>query len=316
MNEACSLPDLQNRPDSRGIPLERVGISGVTFPIRVMTKACVEQKSMHNVQSTAAKVDLFVGLPEHKKGVNMSRFMETLLEFSNVSITSANTLPKLVALLNEKMKSQDAYVRFEFDYFIDKISPVSKITAPMGYRCAFIAMQQGDKYTFMLEVNVVAASLCPCSREMSLVDNLNYENIVWPASDDPEHAAFTKKLFADASIAGLSAQVGMGAHNQRSLIRVRTVCDHQDFIWIEDLVALIESQASAPTYPILKRPDEKFATELAYNNAKFTEDIARDIQVALERQANVQEWSVRVSNEESIHPYNATTYQRSAGWKF
>jgi GTP cyclohydrolase I len=108
----------------------------------------------------------------------------------------------------------------------------------------------------------------------------------------------------------------MGAHNQRSKIRARVICHEGEMFWIEDLISLMESSASAPTYPILKRPDEKFVTEQAYNNAKFSEDIARDLQIALENQKEIKDWHLKVENQESIHPYDATVIQKSSNWAF
>ena len=107
----------------------------------------------------------------------------------------------------------------------------------------------------------------------------------------------------------------MGAHNQRSHIRVAVIAKEGETIWLEDLIDLMEKEASAPVYPILKRPDEKFVTEQAYNNAKFSEDITRDVQLALEALPSVHSWSLRVFNEESIHPYDVCCYQHSDNWR-
>jgi GTP cyclohydrolase I len=108
----------------------------------------------------------------------------------------------------------------------------------------------------------------------------------------------------------------MGAHNQRSQIRVEAIFKNNSLLWIEDLAVVIEREASAPTYPILKRPDEKYVTELGYMNAKFSEDIARDLQLALEACPEIAEWSLKVRNEESIHPYDVASYQSSKNWRY
>lgn len=292
------LPDLQNREDARGISIDRVGITGYIFPVEILNIS-------GEVNSVSAVVDLFVGLPHNYKGVNMSRFSECLLEFSD-KMVGFHMFPQLLSLMQTKLESADAYARFEFDYFIKKTSPVSKIEAPQAYRCAFTGIQHGTDYTFILEVNVVAASVCPCSREMSLLENLFDRDIEF----NGEHLIDLERFKKGCS------QVGMGAHNQRSKIKVRVITKPNEIFWIEDLIKLIEGCASAPTYPILKRPDEKFVTELGYNNAKFSEDILRDIQLGLEAKAFVDEWFIKVDNEESIHPFNATSIQHSKGWKF
>jgi GTP cyclohydrolase I len=291
-----NLPDLQNEEDTRGVEIDRVGITNVKFPIKVRRKPLEPKK--HEYDEVSADVRLFVGLPHNYKGVNMSRFTECLVEFSRHTI-SMSSMPDLLISLQEKLKSKDAYARFEFDYYIDKTAPVSKKTAPMAYRCAFTGIKRNGTTDFILEVNVIAASLCPCSRGMSLLDQLLKEgdsNGLIPVT--------------------IRNKVGMGAHNQRSQIRVQIICKEKEFLWIEDLVDLIEAQASAPTYPILKRPDEKFVTEQAYNNAKFSEDIARDTHLALQANEKIEAFSVKVENEESIHPYNCTSYTKSVEWKY
>lgn len=309
------LPDLQNQIDTRNIPIDRVGITNVYFPIKVRLKG-----DGHQYRQVSALTKLFVGLPKEYKGANLSRFMECLVEFAQHTI-SAQSMPKLLDLLRTKLKSVDAYARFEFDYYIDKKAPVSKKIAPQKYRCAFTGIKKNGLYDFIMEVNVVAASLCPCSKGMSLLDELDWKDIKWNLGDkktDPkgEYEKQTKQIFTDASNIELSTQVGMGAHNQRSNIRVELLCSPSEIIWIEDVIELVEAQASAPVYPILKRSDEKFVTEQAYNNAKFSEDITRDVQIALESLDKVKAWSLRVYNEESIHSYDVCCYQHSDNWKY
>ena len=304
----CPLPDLQNTEDTRGVPLYRVGITEALFPIRVKRKPVGE---IEDYDEVSAATKLFVGLPKEYKGVNMSRFYECLVEFAHHPI-SLNSMPDLLILLQERLKSQDAYARFEFDYYIDKSAPVSGKTAPMAYRCAFTGIKRNGHTDFILEVNVTAASVCPCSREMSLLENLDGSAIeilsyAHPKHDDnPEHG----------NMKFISTKVGMGAHNQRSQIRVQVIATEGGFIWIEDLVTLIDAQASAPTYPILKRPDEKFVTEQGYNNSKFSEDIARDVHLALQNDPKVKGFAVKIENEESIHPYNCTSYTKSDNWEY
>jgi GTP cyclohydrolase I len=76
-------------------------------------------------------------------------------------------------------------------------------------------------------------------------------------------------------------------------------------MWIEELVELLESAASIPVYAVLKRPDEKFVTERAYENPKFVEDIVRDLAVALDNDDRITWYSINSENFESIHNHNA-----------
>ncbi|GAB4302719.1 MAG: GTP cyclohydrolase FolE2 [Desulfuromonadia bacterium] len=97
-----------------------------------------------------------------------------------------------------------------------------------------------------------------------------------------------------------------GAHNQRSLITVRV--RYADFIWIEDLIRVIERCGSAPLFSLLKRPDEKYVTETAYANPKFVEDIVRDVTESLQKLPEITWFSVEVENFESIHNHSAYAF--------
>lgn len=94
-----------------------------------------------------------------------------------------------------------------------------------------------------------------------------------------------------------------GAHNQRSHIRVEVRSTQG--ILIEELIDLVEGQASSELYGLLKRPDEKFITEQAYDNPKFVEDVARDVAGTFNRDARISRYSVSVENFESIHNHSA-----------
>ena len=95
-----------------------------------------------------------------------------------------------------------------------------------------------------------------------------------------------------------------GAHNQRNTVRLRLV-PTANFYWIEDIVEAIEGEMSSPIYPLLKREDEKFVTETAYENPKFVEDLTRDIALMLDFKG-IEHYHIRSTAEESIHFHNAT----------
>ncbi len=94
-----------------------------------------------------------------------------------------------------------------------------------------------------------------------------------------------------------------GAHNQRSLVTVKV--SFSDFIWLEEIIDLIESVASCEIYPALKRVDEKYVTERAFDRPMFVEDIVRDITVKLRADKRVKSFYVESDNFESIHNHNA-----------
>ena len=94
-----------------------------------------------------------------------------------------------------------------------------------------------------------------------------------------------------------------GAHNQRSHVTLTVRVD--SFVWIEDLIDLVEEEASCEIFGLLKRPDEKYVTERAYDNPKFVEDIVRDIAARLNEDSRINAYTVESENFESIHNHSA-----------
>lgn len=94
-----------------------------------------------------------------------------------------------------------------------------------------------------------------------------------------------------------------GAHNQRSLVTVSVRT--QGFVWIEDLIRMVEDEASCELYGLLKRPDEKYVTERAYDNPKFVEDIVRDVAGRLNDDDRITAYRIQSENFESIHNHSA-----------
>ena len=94
-----------------------------------------------------------------------------------------------------------------------------------------------------------------------------------------------------------------GAHNQRSHVTVDVKT--QGFVWIEEIIDMVEKQASCELYGLLKRPDEKYVTERAYNNPKFVEDMVRDVAVILNEDERIRSYTLESENFESIHNHSA-----------
>jgi len=94
-----------------------------------------------------------------------------------------------------------------------------------------------------------------------------------------------------------------GAHNQRSVMTVRV--RYRNFIWIEDLIEIVESCGSSQVYSMLKREDEKFVTEQAYENPRFVEDMVREATLKLSAMDNITWFSIEAENHESIHKHSA-----------
>ncbi len=113
-----------------------------------------------------------------------------------------------------------------------------------------------------------------------------------------------KVLVPATSLCPCSKEISdYGAHNQRSHITVNARTN--GFIWIEDIIDLVESEASCELYGLLKRPDEKYVTERAYDNPKFVEDLVRDVANRLNQDERISGYILEAENFESIHNHSA-----------
>jgi len=99
-----------------------------------------------------------------------------------------------------------------------------------------------------------------------------------------------------------------GAHNQRS--EVTAFIQYEDFVWLEEIIDLIENSCSCDIYPLLKRVDEKYVTEKAYNNPMFVEDIIRELTTKLQSDQRIVHYEIEAENFESIHNHNAYAYKK------
>lgn len=261
------LKDTQNLKDLRGVDIQKVGIKHLDLPL------IIQRKNDSN-QVVNAKACVSVSLPHHYKGTHMSRFVEVLSEWKNKNLLGVD-IKGCISAITKKLNAQSGEVVFDFQYFINKKSPVTKRSFPMAYDCSFKGIlsnpnKENEEYKFILGVKVPVTTLCPCSKAIS----------------------------------------EFGAHNQRAIISVNVSYDEDSHIWIEDLVEMIEKCASSEVYPLLKRPDEKYVTEQAYSNPKFVEDILRDVILKMRKNEIIKTFEVDCESFESIHNHSAWAYQK------
>jgi len=151
--------------------------------------------------------------------------------------------------------------------------------------------------TFPYFVNKAA----PVSGVTSLLD---YDITFIGEIREGKYSITVKVLVPVTSLCPCSKKISdYGAHNQRSHVTVTARIN--DFIWVEDLINLVETQASCQLYGLLKRPDEKYVTEHAYDNPKFVEDMVRDIAAKLNEEGRIDAYIVESENFESIHNHSA-----------
>ena len=141
----------------------------------------------------------------------------------------------------------------------------------------------------------------PVSGVQSLLD---YDVTFIGEINDGAHSTELKVLVPVTSLCPCSKKISeRGAHNQRS--HVTLTVKTNGFIWIEDLIDIVEKTASCELYGLLKRPDEKYVTERAYDNPKFVEDMVRDIAAILNDESRISAYIVESENFESIHNHSA-----------
>lgn len=260
MTLSNELPDIQKTPDGRGIAIDEVGVSNIKFPLTFPLR---DGGEFH----TVANVSMRVSLPDTEKGTHMSRFMIALQDKAR-DLRPGN-VGQILDHLIKLLETEVSFLDMSFPIFLNRPAPVSGLEGVLDYECGFKAVRTASgEYEKLLEVRVNAASLCPCSKNISKY----------------------------------------GAHNQRSLITIRVREVSGNIIWFEDLIELAEKNASCQLYPILKRPDEKYVTEKAYENPKFVEDIVRDVAgdlLNLLENKKIHYFFVSSNNYESIHNHDA-----------
>ena len=249
------MKDIQNEPDYRNIPIDKVGIKSLRYPITVLDRK-------NGFQHTTASINMYVDLPHRNKGTHMSRFVEILHVFSPE--VSLKKITDILEQMKTHLNAASSHLEVTFPYFIEKSAPVSQAAGLLDYTCKFQGSSDPEgKVDLVVEVNVPISSVCPCSKEIS----------------------------------------EFGAHNQRGQVQVRT--RFLKFIWLEDMIELVEQAASCEVYSVLKRIDEKNVTERGFQNPKFVEDIVRDVAKKLKEDANITWFSVSAENFESIHNHSA-----------
>ncbi|OGG02848.1 MAG: GTP cyclohydrolase [Candidatus Glassbacteria bacterium RIFCSPLOWO2_12_FULL_58_11] len=178
---------------------------------------------------------------------------------------ASDNLREILAEAREKLDAEVAHMELEFPYFIEKSAPVSGAKALQEYICRF------------------SGSLGVREKDTDFILEVNVPvTTLCPCS----------KEISD-----------YGAHNQRSVLTIAV--KFKSFVWIEDLVEIAENSASCALFPLLKRRDEKYVTERAYDNPRFVEDVVRECALLLEQMDEVTWYRVEAENFESIHNHNA-----------
>ncbi len=157
-NSAAHLHDKQSERDTRELRIDKVGVRGLRFPIRVRDRA-------RAFQNTVATIGMFVDLPKEFKGTHMSRFVEVLNAHGN--IIHVENISDILRELQIKLNAATSHLEIQFPYFMSKKSPVSRLDSLMDYIARFDATACGKEIDFVLTVKASVTTLCPCSKAIA-----------------------------------------------------------------------------------------------------------------------------------------------------
>jgi GTP cyclohydrolase IB len=218
-------------------------------------------------QPTIADCNVYVALPGDRKGTHMSRLVALLEARSDPGAPplSVANFPALMDELLALLEAPGGRIEVSFPVFVRKTAPVSGVASRLDYQARIVGEHANGRYRQIVSVAVPVTSLCPCSKEIS----------------------------------------EYGAHNQRSLVTITAAAAGDAPIWLSEIIRVAEEEASCELYGLLKRADEKYVTERAYDNPKFVEDLVRGIAARLAADSRLEGWCVEAENFESIHNHSA-----------
>jgi GTP cyclohydrolase IB len=269
MNHMSNLKDALQIPDTQSSRDERhLAIQRVGVK---SVRYPLQLRIGNTVSPTVAMWDLDVALPAEQKGTHMSRFV-AWLDALDAPLDAA-ALRTGLALMLDKLHASVGRIDAQFPFFLRKRAPVSGVQSLLEYQGRWIAEARAGE---------------------------------GPRADAPASVTIWAEVTVPVkSLCPCSKEISdYGAHNQRSHVTIRVELLNEDIAWSE-LVRFAEDSASSEIWPMLKRADEKWVTERAYENPKFVEDMVRDVALRLNADKRIGRYSVDVENFESIHAHSA-----------
>ncbi|PKF62178.1 GTP cyclohydrolase I FolE2 [Psychromonas sp. psych-6C06] len=293
-----AMPDIANSAQAQTEgTLDRVGMSNIELPLMVQTDNCAPQQ-------VSASAELFVNLGDAQaKGIHMSRLY---LQLDQLSTESELTLDTLTTLLEGFIEShhelsQEAFVKFSFDYHLRRKSLISEKRGWKAYPVVIIGKLTNGTFNFEMQVNVPYSSTCPCSAALA-------RQLIQGAFS--KQYAEQENLNKEEVLAWLGSTQGIVAtpHSQRSVVQVKVKLDAEnDSFPVIELIDLVENTLKTPVQAAVKREDEQEFARLNGQNLMFCEDAARQLQYALHPQTKFSDFWLRVNHYESLHAHDAVS---------
>ncbi|WP_199096106.1 GTP cyclohydrolase FolE2 [Dyella sp. ASV21] len=297
-NTARLLPDVavHAQPHLAG-ELDWVGMNGIEVPVRF-------DAGDGDVQRASARVGAFVNLRRpDKRGIHMSRLyllVEEALSTQTLSVASLRGLLRAF-LDSHKDLSDRACLSIRFEHLVRRPALRSSNSGWRAYPVCIEASLVGEEFLLEFGTEVVYSSTCPASAALSrqlIQDQFTKD---FDAGQPIDHAAV---------LAWLGSEKGIVAtpHAQRSVARLRVrLADNASFNLIQ-LIDQAEQALGTPVQTAVKREDEQAFARANGANLMFCEDAARRLQKALDADASLSDFHIRVEHQESLHPHDAVAY--------
>lgn len=265
--------DLQAHKTFSKYGIHSVGVTGLRYQSKFADEHLgIILEHSHSPQMITAFWKLGVSLSNEQRATHMSRFVDELHQFTKTSWTFS-ALSKLSESVRKRLEADEAEVSTNFVWFAPLKAPVSGQEALMSYDVAFsssVSSRCAEKNFSCMSIIVPVTALCPCSKAIS----------------------------------------ERGAHNQRAAVNIQI--KYQSAAQtpsIQSFIDIINTSGSSPVYSLLKREDEKFVTEKAYDNPVFVEDLVRNIiekldEMKLNKTCTALSISVSAVDRESIHAHD------------
>ncbi len=232
--KAAPLHDKQSERDFRKLPINKVGVRGLRFPVQVHDKE-------RAFQNTIATIGMAVDLPHHFKGTHMSRFIEVLNAHGNV--IHVENINDILRAMQKRLNAATAHLEIEFPYFMSKKSPVSGQESLMDYLARFDASARGGEFDFVLTVKANVTTLCPCSKAIAKYGAHNQRGEVTVALR-------SKRIVWIEDVIGMiesSASSELYALLKRQDEKAVTERAYENPVFVEDLVRNVAVKLNADT---------------------------------------------------------------------
>ena len=229
---ASTIPDRQGERDTRNIPIDRVGVKGLRYPIEVKDRT-------HATQSTVATFAMTVDLPHEFKGTHMSRFVEILNAHGR--LIHVENVEQMLRALQKRLHAERAHIEMEFPYFIGKKAPATGAVGLVDYVVKFETTVDGPKRDFVLTVVVPVTTLCPCSKAISAYGAHNQRGYVSLS------VRFEKTVWIEELIALIEASASSEIFSllKRPDEKAVTERAYDNPVFVEDLVRNVALRVNA-----------------------------------------------------------------------